>query len=319
MALIDDDLSTSFGRARSHLVGPDGRSYGEFRAGLNPRWWLLWADLGLTWALLAGVVVVLAWLQGVGWPVAVGAVIIGTGVIGVLVHRVNLFLHEGAHFNLAPQRWNDLLTNIAAGALVLGDVRTYRPIHMAHHRNLGTVRDTERTYFSRLDLRFLQRCALGMHVVAVLRSRNEAPTDENRDAPWTVLAGCVGHAAIVVAAALTGHWILAVAWTLGVVSVFPLVTSVRQLSEHRPPDADGSTDYSSVDIGAHTRMFDRAPLSWVFGAAGFDHHLLHHWDPKVSYTRLPELRSWLEETEVGPVVDRRESTYVGTVQRLWRR
>jgi hypothetical protein len=51
--------------------------------------------------------------------------------VGTTVHRLGHFLHEGAHFNVAPDKAvNDRVTNATVGVVVLTDVRVYRPIHM---------------------------------------------------------------------------------------------------------------------------------------------------------------------------------------------
>ena len=63
---------------------------------------------------------------------------VAAAAIGTAVHRLGLFIHEGAHFNLAPGKAaSDRLANATVGLVVLTDVRAYRPIHMAHHRKLG--------------------------------------------------------------------------------------------------------------------------------------------------------------------------------------
>ena len=316
-----DDLSSSFGKLRTKLRGADDRTYREVREGLTPRWAFIWADLGLTWAVLAGVVAVLVVAFGTSalW-IQVIAGLVGAAPIGVLVHRIGLFVHEGAHSNVAPGGANDLVTNLGAGAITMTDVRSYRPIHMAHHRHLGTTKDTEKTYFQRFDVRFVLRAALGIHVLEVLRQRSEDTDDVAAGGLGVVpVLGALCHVTIVIASAVTGTWVLAIAWVVGVGSVYPTVQSTRQLLEHRVDDADGSIDYEQVDQGAETRMFDRAVMGPVLGGAGFNRHLLHHWDAKVSYTRLKELERWLSSTDAAPLIHERQTTYLGAATTLWGR
>ena len=90
---------------------------------------------------------------------------LGAVAVGVAVHRLGHFLHEGAHFNLAPIGMPTIaLTNAVVGVVVLTDVRAYRPIHLAHHRKLGQPDDPERSYFEALDGRFVFRGLLGTRV-----------------------------------------------------------------------------------------------------------------------------------------------------------
>ena len=322
-----DDHSSTFGRIRQSLHDADDRTYRSVREQLKPRWWVVWTDLGATWLALAAVIALL-WAMPSTWPwwSRLLLAIVGSVPIGVLVHRIGLFLHEGAHVNVAPAAHNDLVTNIAAGAIVLTDVRAYRPIHMAHHRNLGTTRDTERTYFERLDLPFLVRAASGVHVLQVIRHRSATASDaaegdepQARPSLLVPLLGVAGHATLIVTALVVGAWPVAIGWVLGLGSMYPLVQSTRQLLEHRAPEASGDLDYRTVDHGAFTRMFDRAAMGPVLGGAGFNRHLLHHWDAKVSYTRLAELERWLEQTDAEPLITARRSSYVRAVRRLWGR
>ena len=74
---------------------------------------------------------------------------------------------------------------------------------------------------------------------------------------------------------------------------FPFFGSLRQLLEHRSAAASRHVDYSVAPHGRMTRMFREGPFGSTFGAAGFTRHLLHHWDPSVSYTNLAEVEVFL--------------------------
>jgi len=64
-------------------------------------------------------------------------------------------------------------------------------------------------------------------------------------------------------------------------------------------------------------MFGRGPFSSIFGGAGFNRHLLHHWEPSVSYTNLPALEAYLLDTEAAPLIEMRRSSYFKTFARLF--
>ena len=113
-------------------------------------------------------------------------------------------------------------------------------------------------------------------------------------------------------------WIACVAWVLGVGMAFPAFGALRQLLEHRSPMADPSVDYTKLDHGAYTRMFGDGPIASTFGGAGFNRHLLHHWEPQVSYTRLAELEDFFLSTDLAPILKDRSSTYLQAFRGLFR-
>ena len=89
--------------------------------------------------------------------------------------------------------------------------------------------------------------------------------------------------------------------------VYPLLATLRPLLEHRPVAADALRPGANAAV---TRLFADGPVARVFGGAGFSRHLLHHWEPQVSYTRLAELDAYLAATSLGPILDARRTTYV---------
>jgi len=117
---------------------------------------------------------------------------------------------------------------------------------------------------------------------------------------------------------LIGAWWLALSWMLGIGFVFPFLGATRQLLEHRRPDADDRADYTRSDHGTYTRLFAGGLFGSTFGAAGFNRHLLHHWEPQVSYTNLPELEEFLAQTPMRGVMDTHRSTYLRAAWQLFR-
>jgi hypothetical protein len=71
------------------------------------------------------------------------------------------------------------------------------------------------------------------------------------------------------------------------------------------------------DHGAFTRLFKGGIFANTFGGAGFNRHLLHHWEPQVSYTNLPELEAFLETTAMRHIMQQRRTTYRETFCRLF--
>jgi len=127
------------------------------------------------------------------------------------------------------------------------------------------------------------------------------------------------HLAILAALFLTGGWAAALAWVAGVGVVFPFLGALRQLLEHRSLEARGPVDYTQVDHGAYTRLFGTGMLARTFGAAGFNRHLLHHWEPSVSYTCFDALEDLFERVGMGPALDARRTTYGAAFRALYNR
>ena len=262
---------------------------------------------------------------------AIGAVLGAVG-LGFWFHFVYLFEHEAAHYNLARSRQaNDRLTNLFIGTLIGEDIRRYRPVHLAHHKWLGTTMDTERSYFDPLNLRFVVESLLGVRATRVLLQRDQlsraVEATNGSDAAvgagsgsgylnGTFARAAAVHAAIVIGALAVNEAAVAVAWVLGFLIFLPTFNAVRQVLEHRDGDADPSVDYRVVPHGAVNRLFGAGPLGLTLGGAGFNRHLLHHWMPQVSYTRLGELEAFLRETELEPVLAERTTTYGRALVRI---
>jgi hypothetical protein len=90
------------------------------------------------------------------------------------------------------------------------------------------------------------------------------------------------------------------------------------LLEHRDERADAKANYFETDHGAYTRIFGSDVFSSIFGGAGFNRHLLHHWEPSISYTNLSELEAYLRDTDVAPLIEMRRSSYFKAFANLFR-
>lgn len=188
---------------------------------------------------------------------------------------------------------------------------------------MGTTTDTEFTYFFPLNLLFLLKTLFGIRAIEVLlfrrasTERTAAVAAKDRGDLLWLLAGVTVHSAIVAISVYLGWWWAALAWLLGIGMVFPFFGSLRQLLEHRDDAAPSTSDFQTRNHGAYTRIFGDDVFSATFGGAGFNRHLLHHWEPQVSYTNLPALEAFLQGTEIKRVMDLRRTTYVETFRRLW--
>jgi fatty acid desaturase len=291
--------------------------YRDFRGSLTPRYGVVWLQLLAGHMALAVATVGIAAACG-RWPSMVPFIVItGAWIYGYAQAYIVLFLHEAAHYNIARDRaLNDRLANIFIGVLVGQNITEYRSTHFDHHRYLGTPTDTEHAYFDPLNVTFLAESLTGIKTLKMLALRNRMA---HRTLESQLVVAALVHGTIMAAAVLLGYWPVALAWTIGIVIVFPFLAAIRQLLEHRSEDASPDVDYALVPHGAVNRMFGSGLLASTFGGAGFNRHLLHHWEPQISYTRLRDLEQFLLDTPAAHLVDRRRTSYAGTFLLLFNR
>ena len=314
---------------KGDLSDPSGVSYWQFRRGLSPRYGAAWMQIAAGWAAcfaLAGLHAALA-----EWSVvaAVAAIPVFATGVGFGVAFLQLFLHEAAHWNLHPRRGaNDLLSDLFVSGPVGMDVGSYRPIHFDHHRFLGSPADTEISYFDPLNIRFVAESLLGVKALRTIRRRSrrlseKAGTAEKKAAAksgrkWLVFVyGAVFNGGLLLFLALGGWWPAALAWALGVAVFFPFFGALRQLLEHRDEHASDGADYTETVHGAVHRLFGDGMVASTLGGAGFNRHLLHHWDPQLSCTRLRELERFLTTTQARGFLEGRRTTYGRTFRKLF--
>lgn len=249
--------------------------------------------------------------------------------VGFWFAYVQLFMHEAAHHNIhANKDTNDLLANIFLCIWVGANIKSYRENHWKHHQRLGYVNDTEHSYFNGLTLPFFIKMLTGLHALDVLKGRNKKSDDkkdndkeekkQQSDNKYIFLIGGMAlHALFLGVLLYHGLYFTILVW-LGAVGVFfPFFATMRQLLEHRDADANNNVDYSEIDHGVVNRLFKNSLFACFFGAAGFSRHMLHHWEPSVSYTRLNELERFCRNTEeLEDVIINAETTYTQTFFKL---
>jgi hypothetical protein len=329
-----DDYSSAFHKVRSRLVDDAGRSYVEFIRGLRPDFRRVYLDIALGYTMLLVTATAAAGLLRLNVPA--GAVIVfGALCFGYWIAYLQLFIHEAAHFNLAQDRMmSDRLGNLLIAWMVGTSVAQYRKVHFQHHRALGTTQDSEFSYFFPLTTWFFIKSLCGLKALEVVlarekhlsRSSSRSPArtaewpNERGDQPQPtgsrlpgglpyLMAGVVVHVGLLLAAWQIGLWPLAIAWIIGIGMLFPFFAALRPFLEHRNDAAQNGIDYRLTDQGAYTRLFGDDIVSATFGGAGFNRHLLHHWEPQVSYTRLHDLEAFLARTDMKDIMDSRRSSY----------
>lgn len=304
----------------------DGEQWIEYRKTLTPRYGIVWRDIALCYLLLAlGISVATTVPQAYGIPVTTVVTVLVALWIGYWLHALFLFGHEAAHGNLAPRRrTNDQLADWCVWVLFGSTTATYRRTHMAHHSRLGTHKDTETTYHLCLSVVNMLKGVTGWHVVEVLlRNRRAAERrreagrgrqSRNRHGALASVRSVALHVSLLAVLLLTGRYAAALAWVVAVGAVFPLCAMLRTVVEHRRLDAPCATDFTVVEHGPVNRLFGTGPVSRTFGAAGFNRHLLHHWDPAISYTRFDEMERFFSRTPLAAEMEACRTRY-GTALR----
>ena len=310
-----------------YLVNSQGVKYKEFRATLTPKYHLVWLHIVLAYfAFFAIAFLVTFILPNTGTLAALITIIFGGLLFGYALAYLQLFFHESAHYNLAINKQiNDLLANIFIGLIVGQNIKEYRRIHVEHHRNFGTLNDTETTYFSPLNIKFIFESLLGIKILYVLRKRAKALRKESNVSAQSnfkkksspsfplykrqLFFGLILNGTIIAISFWSGAWSLGISWGLGLIVFFPFFAALRQVLEHRDEDADSSLNYHKVMHSAVNRLFGDGPISSTFGGAGFNRHLLHHWEPQISYTRLKDLEEYLMDTDAADILRQRKTTF----------
>ncbi len=282
----------------------------------------VWLDLALRYGFL-----------GLGFAAACAiAATAGNGVglilaplfglwMGFWFASIVLFMHEASHFNLHPdKKTNDLVAQWLVCILIGDEIRRYRAVHWEHHLHLGQPDDTEVSYHFAPTLRCALENLLGVHLWRVFKEHHVGrDTARSNDADLrrerlALASGVLLHAIILTATLAAGWFSAAVAWVLGVVVCFPFFSALRNQLEHRSTDALPGVDYKTTPHGAVNRMFAASPFARAFGSTGFRRHLLHHWDPQISYSRFDDFESFLMQTELAPEIDASRTSYLT----IWR-
>ena len=301
-------------------------SWLSFRETLQPRYDVVWAEIAACIAMAAGgfaVHVALTAAKGnafgfrIGWLFAIW--------IGFWLNAILTFGHEAAHYNLAASHArNDALADWTIWLFFPQTTRAYRRSHWQHHLHLGDTQDSEISYHNCLSPWFLAKTLTGIHLATLLlkyvfgRQAGKAAGTGRREV--TPLARSLAtHLIIVTTAILLRCYASAVVWLVSAGLIFPFFATIRQLLEHRGAEAACETNFDEVTHGPVNRMFGNDLFSRYFGAAGFNRHLLHHWDPTVSYTRFDEMHGFLSGTELKDRLEGANSSYLGTALLLFKK
>lgn len=301
-----------------NLIDADGVPYGAFRKTLKLRQHRVYLNAVLAWFMIAAAVFVLVSFRSSPWMYLF--ILPGALWISFWLHAYTTHFHEAAHFNIHPDRkLNDLLSDIFLTPFTGMRVKDYRVSHWKHHLYLGLLEDTEVSYRSPIGIRQTVEGLTGVYLAkAVLRYfRNFRNIDESRKGGDSRSSSFVASLGLMLAfqglITLLLWWYVSLpaglTWAASIFVTSPFLAHLRQTLEHRALDADKGADYGRIVHGPVNRLFGTDFFSRNFGGAGFNRHLLHHYDPTVSYTCFDDLEAYFLKTPIATDLEKSRSTY----------
>lgn len=317
------------------VAHPELGEWQDFRARLRPHYGRAWVEIALCLTMLGGGYAAHFFLTyALGNLAGALAAPVAALWIGFWLNALLTFGHEAAHYNLSSSRArNDLFADWSIWLFFPQSTRSYRKSHWQHHLHLGDPQDTEISYHNCMSPWFLAKAISGIYLVELaaryalgkgIKAKSHDAAGNARPAArrGTLLAvarAAATHATLVGVPLCFRCYATAVAWLAGAALVFPFLATVRQLLEHRAAEAHCATDYRQVPHGAVNRMFTTNLFSRFFGAAGFNRHMMHHWDPTVSYTCFDEMESFFQGTNLRERLDAARTSYASSVVLLTRK
>jgi len=303
------------------VIHPNAICYAEWRKQLRPNYFLVYRDMIIGYLVLIGLVFMSALVSPQNIVLFIITILIGSVLLGFLFAYISLFLHEAGHFNLHKDKLkNDLITNIFLGSLFGIDIGSYRKIHWQHHLHLGTTADTETSYYHAPDAMFVIESFTGIHLIKVINNKQGSSvlTKKMKKDSIRMLLISAGLNLFIVAMMVIGdYWAAAISWVAGMLIFFPFFAAIRQILEHRNESAEKNADYTRQSHGRVSRIFGSDLFSRIFGGAGFNKHMIHHWDPHISYTRLKEIETFLSDCErTRSIMNASRTGYLKTFRKL---
>ncbi len=305
----------------SEVLDKNGLSYATFREKLSPAYARVGIDIGKGYFFLILITIATIYFSNY-FPKFWWLIIpVGALAIGYIAAYLALFIHEAGHFNIhRDKKINDRIATLFL-CLPFGlSIKSYRKIHWQHHLHLGTPKDTEISYFNALTPKFFAETFTGVHLLKTIKEKNKSSVltaEQKKSSLIILIAGTALHLFILSLAFLNNQWMFAFSWASGFVIFFPFFATIRQILEHRDEFAKPGADFHLQDHGKVSRLFIHTILNSSFGSAGFTRHMIHHWDPHMSYTRLKDIEAFLSESEkTRAIIRSSRTTYTSTLKKL---
>ncbi len=250
--------------------------------------------LTLDWGIIVLAIALSRWLAN---PLAY---IVAVLVIAGRQHALLIFMHDSAHRTLSRRPLlNETLGQVACAWPLLLDVRSFRYVHLKHHRLEGAPGDPDFEFRSGADWRFPRSIASivrpvvldlvgfgALSVLGYLKYYGQAP----RDPRWSIaLAKGAFYVIALAVIAKTGAWIGILAyWVVPMLTALKSFVRWREIAEHYGVAASSALDRTRTTVA-----------SWIERATIAPHninlHIEHHLYPGVPWHSLPALHAALME------------------------
>lgn len=299
------------------VCSPEKITYKQFRSTLTPLYSKVWFHISAGYVLLSCPFIIAVFIKQITlqwWLTPLWTI-----WFGYFLAYLHLFVHEAAHFNIHPdKKQNDRLANIFLCALFALDMKSYRSIHWQHHLHLATPHDKEISYFNALTFTFMLKVLSGFHTLHIVLNRRKNNIQKEKSKKGQLLRFVLAQVLFCSLAYITGNIPLLLSWLAGLFIVFPFLATLRQILEHRDESASNQPEYYSTQRHTISRLFGSDIISSTFGGAGFNRHILHHWDPQISYTRLNEVLMFLRQSEITKdIIVQSRTSYLKTFRNLF--
>ena len=315
-------ISNLEGISFNDVISSEGLSYTKFRQTLKPDYSKTWLHIISGLLSLSALLYIFIIVEDKipNWYIL--TIPVFSILAGFIIAFINLFVHEAGHYYLhRDKKTNDLMANIFLCSWTGLHIKVYRRIHWLHHQHLATDSDPEHSYFHALSGKFILETISGIHVLRILLNKNNTHVIEKESRKRSfimLLIGLILNSTFLFAAIWFNHYQLAIVWILAMLVFFPFFATVRQLIEHRDELAASDNAFYNSPKRKTSRLFTNSIFSILLGSAGFNKHMIHHWDPVLPFTALEKVEVFLADCDkTKEIIKESKTTYFAAIKKLW--
>lgn len=305
------------------IIDKNNLSYLEFRKTLSPKYLIIFRDTFFILLMIA----IPFFFSKKFYSSNIFYILFSSVWIGFWLHSYKLFFHEVAHFNISPiRKINDLLGYILFFPFVGIALKQYRTSHWMHHKHLGTIADTEISYYKPITINSLFEGISGIYLYKSFlryfsrfnekKVKDSLPRVNNFLLNLGIMLFFQFFLVIILYSCLSKY--VAFSYILAFFLIEPFFSGLRQTLEHRSFDAKNNIDYKSNNHGPINRLFNHNIFSIYFGSAGFNSHLIHHFDPFISYTRFRDIELYLLNSDYEYFIRNNKTSYFSAFRKLFK-
>lgn len=304
------------------VINDRGKSYAEFRNTLHTNFKTPWVHIFSAILTIFCLILIENFLVQLFFPLRWAFIIVFSIPTGFFISYLNLFIHEAGHFYLHPnKKKNDLLANIFLCSWMGIEIKVYRKMHWQHHLHLASSSDMENSYFNPLTSRLLLETLTGFYLFKTLIKKKEKlqlSKSLMTRAKNMLVVGMALNILLIFLALNSDRWWLAITWIMAMIIFFPFFFTIRQVIEHRDELAKDDFFFYNNPRARISRIFSGSLFSRLFGPAGFNKHMIHHWDPNVPFSALADIETFLLECKrTEAIIKSSRTTYFSAFRKLF--